>query len=57
MNNNNNNSWSPKCERKNGVIGLVYMLPSWVMILKSPKLVPFFEISADVSKSKPLEAL
>ena len=51
------NIWSSKCGRKIGVIGLVCMLPSWVMILKSPKLICFFEILADASKSKSAEVI
>lgn len=48
------NSWNSKCEIKNGVIGLVYMLLSVTLNCQS---LCFFEILADVSKSKPVETI
>ena len=39
-----------KVDAKNGVICLVSFFPSWVMVLKFPKIVSFLQLFADVSK-------
>ena len=36
--------------KKNGVICLVSMFPSWVMVLKLPKKAHFFQFCANLSK-------
>ena len=41
---------SEKVNRKNGVICLVPMFPSWVMVLKLSKKVHFLQFCADLSK-------
>ena len=41
---------SEKVDEKNGVICLVSMFPSWVMVLKLPKKVHFWNFCADLSK-------
>ena len=41
---------SEKVDRKNGVICLVPMFPSWVMVLKLSKKVHFLRFCADLSK-------
>ena len=49
---------SEKVDGKNGVICLVFMLPSWGMVLKLSKKVHFFAICADLSKkSKSMKAI
>ena len=46
-----------KVDEKNRVDCLVFMFPSWVMVLKLPKKVHFLQIWADLSrKSKPVKA-
>ena len=39
-----------KVDEKNGVICVVFMFPSWVMILELSKKVHFFQFCADLSK-------
>ena len=47
-----------KVDGKNGVISLVFMLYSWVMVLKLSKKVHFLQFSADLSqKPKPVKAI
>ena len=47
-----------KVDEKNGVICLVSFFPSWVMVLKLPKIVHFLQICADLSKkSKSIKAI
>ena len=47
-----------KVDEKNGVICLVSFFPSWVMVLKSPNIVHFLQICADLSKkSKSIKAI
>ena len=47
-----------KVDEKNGVICLVSFFPSWVMVLKLPKIVHFLQICADLSKkSKSTKAI
>ena len=49
---------SSRSRWKNGVIYLVSFLPSWVMVLKLPKIVHFLQSCADLSqKSKFLKAI
>ena len=44
------NSYSSKSKWKNGVICVISFFPSWVMVLKLPKIVHFLQICADLSK-------
>ena len=37
-------------DKKNGVICLVFMLPSWIMVLKLSEKVHFLQFCADISK-------
>ena len=47
-----------KVDEKNGIICLVSFFPSWVMVLKLPKIVHFLQICADLSKkSKSIKAI
>ena len=39
-----------KVDEKNGTMCLVFFFPSWVMVLKLPKIVHFLQICADLSK-------
>ena len=39
-----------RVDEKNGIICLVFMSPSWVIVLKLSKIVSFLQIFADVSK-------
>ena len=39
-----------KVDEKNEVICLVFMFPSWVVVLKFSKKVHFLQFSADLSK-------
>ena len=48
-----------KVNEKNGFICVVFMFPSWVIILKLSKKVHFFQFCADLSKkiSKCIKAI
>ena len=47
-----------KVDEKNRVICIVCFFPSWVMVLKLPKIVHFWQICADLSnKSKSIQAV
>ena len=39
-----------RVDEKNGIICLVFMSPSWVIVLKLSKIESFLQIFADVSK-------
>ena len=41
-----------KVDKKNGVICLASMVPSWVMVLKLPKKVHFLQFCTDLSEKK-----
>ena len=47
-----------KLDEKNGTICLVFMFPSWVMVLKLSKNVHILQVCADISKkSKSVKAI
>ena len=47
-----------KVDEKNGVICLVFMFPSWVIVLKLSKKVHFLQLcAAPRKKSKPIKAI
>ena len=39
-----------KADEKNGVISVVFISPSWFMVLKLSKIVSFLQFFADISK-------
>ena len=39
-----------KADKKNGVMNLVFILPSWFMVLKLSKIVSFLQFFADIRK-------
>ena len=51
-------NWAEKVDEKNEVICLVFMFPSWVMVVKLSKKVHILKFNADLSKrSKPIKAI